>query len=65
MNDDDYSDYFPSNNDNKEDIILSDPEHHSEENNNYDDNTEARDANDRSNANTITALFKSKSGVES
>ena len=60
--DDDSSDYVPSDNDNKEDIILSDPEYDSEDNN---DNAEASDASGRYITNTSTALFTSKTGVES
>ena len=60
--DDDCSDYVPSDDDNKEDIILSDPEYDSEDNN---DNAEASDASGRYITNTSTALFTSKSGVES
>ena len=60
--DDDCSDYVPSNDDNKEDIILSDPEYDSEDNK---DNAEASDASGRYITNTSTALFTSKSGVES
>ena len=60
--DDDCSDYVPLNDDNKEDIILSDPEYDSEDNN---DNAEASDAFGRYITNTSTALFTSKSGVES
>ena len=47
---------------NKKDIILSDPEYDSEDNN---DNEEACDASGRYITNTSTALFTSKSGVES
>ena len=60
--DDDCSDYVPSDNDNEEDIIFSDPEYDSEDNN---DNAEASDASGRYITNTSTALFTSKSGVES
>ena len=60
--DDDCSDYVPSDDDNEEDIILSDPEYDSEDNN---DNAEASDASGRYITNTSTALFTSKSGVES
>ena len=59
---DDCSDYVPSDDDNEEDIILSDPEYDSEDNN---DNAEASDASGRYITNTSTALFTSKSGVES
>ena len=60
--DDDCSDYVPSDDDNEENIILSDPEYDSEDNN---DNAEASDASGRYITNTSTALFTSKSGVES
>ena len=60
--DDDCSDYVPSDDDNEEDIILSDPEYDSKDNN---DNVEASDASGRYITNTTTALFTSKSGVES
>ena len=56
------SDYVSSDDDNEEDIILSDPEYDSEDNN---DNAEASDASGRYITNTSTALFTSKSGVES
>ena len=59
--DDDCSDYVPSDDDNKEDIILSDPEYDSEDNN---DNADASDASGRYITNTST-FFTSKSGVES
>ena len=61
MDDDDCSDYVPSDDDNEEDIILSDPEYDSEDN----DNAEASDASCRYITNTTTALFTSKSGVAS
>ena len=61
-NDHDCSDYVPSDDDNKEDIILSDPEYDSEDNN---DNAEASDSSGRYITNNSTALFTSKSGVES
>ena len=60
--DDDCSDYVPSDDNNEEDIILSDPEYDYEDNN---DNAEASDASGRYITNTSTALFTSKSGVES
>ena len=60
--DDDCSDYVPSDDDNEEDIILSDPEYDSEDNN---DNAEASDASGRYITNTSTALFTSKTGIES
>ena len=60
--DDDCSDYVSSDDDNEEDIILCDPEYDSEDNN---DNAEASDASSRCITNTSTALFTSKSGVES
>ena len=66
LDDDDCSDYVPLEDDNEEDIILSDPEYYSEENNDDDDdNAAGRDANDKNITNTTTALFKSKSGIES
>ena len=64
LNDDDCSDYVPSDDDNEEDIILSDPVYDSEDNND-DDDAAARDANDKKPYNTTTALFISKSGIES
>ena len=60
--DDDCSYYVSSDDDNEEDIILCDPEYDSEDNN---DNAEASDASSRCITNTSTALFTSKSGVES
>ena len=60
--DDNCSDYVPSDDDNEEDIILSDPGYDSENNN---DSAEASDASGRYITNTSTALFTSKSGVES
>ena len=56
------SDYVPSDDENEENIILSDPEYDSEDNN---DNAEASDASGRYITNTTTALFTSKSSVES
>ena len=63
--DDGCSDYVPLDDDNEEDIILSDPEYDSEDNNDDDDNAAGRDANDKNITNMTTALFKSKSGIES
>ena len=60
--DDDCSYYVSSDDNNEEDIILCDPEYDSEDNN---DNAEASDASSRCITNTSTALFTSKSGVES
>ena len=60
--DDDCSDYVSSDDDNEENIILCDPEYDSEDNN-Y--NAEASDVSGRCITNTSTALFTSKSGVES
>ena len=60
--DDDCSDYVPSDDDNEEDIILSDPEYDFKDNN---DNAETSDASGRYITNTSTAIFTSKTGVES
>ena len=46
-------------------IILSDPEYDSEDNNDDNDNAAARDASDKNITNTASALFKSKSDIES
>ena len=62
VDEDDCSNYVSSDDDNEEDIIFSDPEYDSEDNN---DNAEASDASGRYITNTSTALFTSKSGVES
>ena len=60
--DDDCSNYIPSDGDNEEYIIFSDPEYDSEDNN---DNAEASDASGRYITNIAAALLTSKSGVES
>ena len=53
--DDDCSDYVPSDDNNKEDILF-DPKYNSEDNN---DNAEASDASGRYITNTTTASFSS------
>ena len=47
LDDDDCSDYVPSDNDNEKGIIPSDPEYAFEDNNHLDDNAVVRDANDK------------------